>query len=103
MSLSALAQLYLLFAVALANLPFFSERVFGIWALQRRKPVWLRMLEWLCLGVFAGLSGRMLERNAVGDIHPQDWEFYAVGFFLFAVFAFPGIVWRYGRAWGSDR
>ncbi|MHC8441376.1 MAG: DUF2818 family protein [Candidatus Eutrophobiaceae bacterium] len=103
MTLSTLTYLYLLIAVVLANVPWVSKRVFGIWGFSRCKPVWLRLLEWLCLGVLVGALGRLFERNATGDVHAQDWEFYAVNFFLFAVFAFPGSVWRYGRHWGSER
>ncbi|MFM8233034.1 MAG: DUF2818 family protein [Candidatus Methylopumilus sp.] len=25
-------------------------------------------------------------------MHPQDWEFYTVTFFLFLVFSFPGFI-----------
>ncbi|MHC8441897.1 MAG: DUF2818 family protein [Candidatus Eutrophobiaceae bacterium] len=62
-----------------ANLPWASECVFGM----RRLVAHAGMAV---LGVLAGallLLGHLFERNATGDAHAQDWEFYAVGFFLF--------------------
>ena len=42
----------------------------------------------------AGGIGKALEAHA-GQIHPQDWEFYAVTAALFLTLAFPGFVYRY--------
>jgi hypothetical protein len=33
--------------------------------------------------------------NALGQIAPQGWEFYAVSGAMFLTLAFPGFVWRY--------
>ena len=78
----------------LANLPFFTERLFCTVSLARSKSLAWRLLE-LVLGYFlAGLAGLGLEHRA-GQISPQGWEFYAITAALFLTFAFPGFVYRY--------
>lgn len=77
------AILALIAGVALANLPFALLR--GSW---RRAAGWLfGYLLW------AGL-GALLAR-ALDPATPGGWEVQAVGLALFAVLAFPGIVWCY--------
>ncbi|WPB59091.1 DUF2818 family protein [Xylophilus sp. GOD-11R] len=86
--------LVLLTALLAANMPFVTERVLGLVALKRRKPVYARLLELLLLYCVAGGVGLFLEDRA-GQIAPQGWEFYAVTGALFLTLAFPGFVWRY--------
>jgi len=33
--------------------------------------------------------------SALGNVFPQNWEFFAITLTLFAVLAFPGFVFRY--------
>jgi len=87
-----------LFVLALvaANLPWISERVFFIIEPKRgEKSAWLRLLEWLVLYFVVGVLAAGMEYKLDGDIHPQDWEFYAVTACLFLVFAVPGFIYRY--------
>ena len=35
-----------------------------------------------------------LEKQAIGNIHPQGWEFYVVTFFLFIVLSSPGFIYK---------
>ena len=35
-----------------------------------------------------------VEKKSIGNVHSQDWEFYAVTFFLFLVFSFPGFIYK---------
>jgi len=86
---------YILLAVVSANLPWLSERRFLILFSQDGKSGWLRLLEWLVLYLLLGVIGLGLEYRINGDVHPQDWEFYAVTLSLFFVFAMPGFIWRY--------
>jgi len=86
---------YILLAVVSANLPWLSERRFLILSSQDGKSGWLRLLEWVVLYLLLGAIGFGLEYRINGDIHPQDWEFYAVTLSLFFVFAMPGFIWRY--------
>lgn len=96
MSLPALQWSLLALALVLANLPWLSQRCLLV--LQcAHKPVWMRFTEWLVLYFVVGGLVFLLEQRATGNVHPQDWEFYAVTLSLFLVFAFPGFVYRHVR------
>lgn len=96
MSVNLAVWLLLGIAVIAANLPWLSERfLFFIVPANGRKQFWMRLVEWLVLAVLIGLMAIGLERKATGGIHEQGWEFYAVGLFLFMVFAIPGFIWRH--------
>ncbi len=92
-----LLGLWLVLAVAAANLPWLSERWLFLIARRggRSKPFWLRLGEWgLLYGLVIGI-GLGFERKATGTNQPQDWEFYTVTLCLFAVGALPGFIYRY--------
>jgi hypothetical protein len=93
-SLTASIWLVIALAFAAANLPFFTERLFGLVSLRERKGLGLRLLEMLVLYFLVGGLGLLLEGRA-GQIAPQGWEFYAITGSLFLTLAFPGFVWRY--------
>lgn len=84
-------------AVAAANLPFLTRRIFFIAAPRGHgeKALAWRLLELVVLYFGVGLLARFLEAQAHGTAYPQNWEFYAVTLCLFVVFAFPGFVYRY--------
>lgn len=88
-----------LLALALfaANLPFINNRLyfFKAAATGKKKSVFIRLLELIVLYFVVGLVGLLLENKVNGQIHPQDWEFYAITFFMFLVFALPGFIYRY--------
>ncbi|MFT3720345.1 DUF2818 family protein [Pseudorhodoferax sp.] len=94
MAPDAAVWLVILAAVAAANLPFLSQRLFLVVRLSGGKSLALRLLELLVYYFLVGALGLLLERNA-GRIAPQGWEFYAVTGALFLTLAFPGFVWRY--------
>ena len=94
MSLTASVWLVILLALAAANLPFVSQRLFGLLPLRAPKSLAVRLAELLVLYFVVGGVGLLLEQRA-GQIAPQGWEFYAVTGSLFATLAFPGFVWRY--------
>lgn len=81
-------------ALVAANLPFLTERLFGIVPLKSPKSVGVRLAELVVLYFVVGLLGVLLEKRA-GQVTAQGWEFYAVTGALFLTFAFPGFVWRY--------
>jgi len=87
----------LLLALFSANLPFINNRLYliRIPAAGAKKPVWLRLLELVVLYFVIGAIGLLFEHKLNGQIHAQDWEFYAITFFMFVVFAFPGFIYRY--------
>jgi hypothetical protein len=86
--------LVLVLAFCAANLPFLTDRLFGVVPLRRPKNLAARLGELVVLYFAVGAIGLLLE-NRVGQIAPQRWEFYAVTGALFLTFAFPGFVWRY--------
>lgn len=82
-------------AVVLANLPFFTERVLFV----RRPAAGVKAFGWrlaeLVLLYFVTGGAAWLMEGRVGQVHKQNWEFYAVTASLFVVFAYPGFVYRY--------
>lgn len=90
--------LVILMAIGMANLPFFSERVFGVfpWRYKTLKPVWCRLLEALIGYGLVGLLAYGLERSR-GNVFEQGWAFYAITLCLFISFTYPGVVFRYLR------
>ena len=63
----------------------------------------MRLLEWLLLYMLVGLFGLGFEKKVTGESHLQDWEFYAVTFCLFLVFALPGFIYRHDLKKHLDR
>jgi len=90
------ASIWLLIALALAaaNLPFLTQRLFGLLRLRSPKSLALRLVELVVMYFVVGGVGLWLEQRA-GQISPQGWEFYAITGALFITLAFPGFVWRY--------
>jgi hypothetical protein len=90
-------EVSLLLAIALiaANLPFLLERLFFVKVpASGSKHLGWRLLELVVLYFVVGGIGLLFEKKG-GEIHQQDWEFYAVTASLFLVFAFPGFIYRY--------
>jgi len=79
-----------------ANLPFVTDRVFALIPAKRSKTLWVRLAELVVLYFVVGGVALLLEQ-AVGQIYPQRWEFYATTAALFLTLAFPGFVFRYLR------
>ncbi|MGB9990741.1 DUF2818 family protein [Pseudoduganella rhizocola] len=97
MDVGASSWLVILLGLAAANLPFFNDKVFAAvpWR-AGRKPFIVRLLELTALYFVVGGIGLALEAR-IGTVFPQNWEFYAISYCLFLVFAFPGFVVRYLR------
>ncbi|MFL9710322.1 DUF2818 family protein [Methylobacillus sp. Pita1] len=86
----------LLLALLAANLPWFSERLFYFIPLKsQRKALGWSLLELIVLYFAVGMMAIAVERGSIGQVAAQGWEFYAITFSLFIVFAFPGFVYRY--------
>ncbi len=87
--------LLLILAFIAANLPFLSERIFFIVKPKAvSKSFAWRLLELVVLFFVMGGVAWLLEAK-LGEVHKQNWEFYAVNVSLFVVFAYPGFVYRY--------
>ncbi len=87
--------LLLVLAFVAANLPFLVERIFFVIRPRAgsKNFAW-RLLELIVMFFVVGGIARLLESGG-GDVHKQNWEFYAVNAALFVVFAYPGFVYRY--------
>jgi uncharacterized membrane protein len=87
--------LLLILAFTAANLPFLVERIFLVVQPKTgsKNFAW-RLLELVVMFFMVGGIALLLE-GKLGDIHKQNWEFYAVNAALFVVFAYPGFVYRY--------
>ncbi|OMU10714.1 hypothetical protein AQ768_14035 [Burkholderia pseudomallei] len=96
--MSASGWFIVLFALAGANLPFLNQRLFAVVPLKSaaaaKKSAWIRIGEMIVLYLIVGALGFWLESRA-GNRFEQGWQFYAITFSLFVVFAFPGFTFQY--------
>jgi hypothetical protein len=99
----AAGWLIVLLALVGANLPFLNQKLFAVVPLKAaktaakkaiKKSMWIRIGEWLVLYFVAGALGFLFEAR-VGNRFEQGWQFYAITFSLFVVFAFPGFTFQY--------
>ncbi|HEX8786835.1 MAG TPA: DUF2818 family protein [Telluria sp.] len=108
MDISLASWLVIAVALALANLPFLNESVFGFIPLPAAKAggdtqgrahakhFVVRLLELFVLYFVVGGLAYLLE-SRIGNVFIQTWEFYAITACMFVVLAFPGFVLRYLR------
>jgi hypothetical protein len=87
---------YLLLCLALASLPWLSNRLFMVKALAY-KSAWLRLMEWAVYSFVALAAGWGLEWQLTGTLKDQDWEFFASTLFMFGIMSFPGFIWYQQR------
>ena len=96
MTLAAWSGWFLVLAFMLANLPWCSGRFLVVIDCKTAgKRPWMYMVEWMLLYLCVGGLALGLEYKTTGLVYPKGWEFYSVGFFIFLVFAFPGVVYRH--------
>ena len=81
-------------ALIAANLPFMSQRQLAVVKLTAGKNLAVRLAELVIMYFLVGGTALLLE-NRLGQIAPQNWEFYAITYFVFLVFAYPGFVYCY--------
>jgi hypothetical protein len=84
----------LVLAVLAANAPFLSQRWAIVGPRPENKGLGGRLLELIVAYLLVGAVALSFE-NALGQIAPQTWEFYAVTATMFITLAFPGFVYRY--------
>ncbi|SAL38957.1 membrane protein [Caballeronia peredens] len=101
--MSAAGWFIVLLALVGANVPFLNQRLFAVVPLRLAEPAgrrtakksaWIRIGELVILYFVVGALGFMLEARA-GNRFDQGWQFYAITFSLFVVFAFPGFTYQY--------
>ena len=93
--MSVAGWVIVLLALVGANVPFLNQRLFAVAPLgAAKKSAWLRIVELIVLYFAVGAIGFYLEARA-GNRFDQGWQFYAITFCLFLVFAFPGFTFQY--------
>lgn len=93
--MTLIALLFYVLAIIAANLPFLTDRILFIrQPANGHKAFGWRLLEWGLLYGLLGLFARLLEAQRT-PVHEQGWAFYVITLSLFAVFAWPGFVWKY--------
>ncbi|CAI8692051.1 DUF2818 family protein [Burkholderia sp. MS455] len=93
--MSAAGWFIVLLALVCANLPFLNQRLFAVVPFgAAKKSAWVRIGELIVLYFVVGALGFWLESRA-GNRFEQGWQFYAITFSLFIVFAFPGFTFQY--------
>ncbi len=95
MSVEFAVNLLLITAIVLANVPWLlSNRVF-IFVTVNTKSIWVGLIEWFSYFILMGLISTLLEEKVMGHVKEQGWEFYTINLFMFAIFSFPGFIYRY--------
>ena len=94
--LNTIIIIFLFVAFIAANLPWISERLFGVIELKTgSKSVWMAILEWFIMYLLIGMVALGIEKKFTSDVYSQGWEFYASTLCLFLVFALPGFIYRF--------
>lgn len=95
MSLDFAVWVLIFTAIVFSNIPWlFSGKLF-LFLPKANKSVFITLVEWLCNYLFIAGLAYFLENNTLGNVQQQGWEFYAVTFFMFVIFAFPGFIYRF--------
>jgi len=89
------ATLLIIIFIVIANLPWFTERVFLVYLMKEKKPVLIRLIELFIYYFACLLIAIAAEINFSGDVFPQTWEFFVTTFCLFLVLSVPGVIYRY--------
>ncbi len=100
MNTDSAALLWFAAGFVLANLPFVTERWFGLVPMRaasdgalQAKGHGVRLVE-LLVGYGLMLVIGFAMEEGLGARQAQTWNFYAISGLLFLVMAFPGFVWR---------
>jgi hypothetical protein len=81
-------------ALSMTNLPFSTDRVFGVISLRRGKRLWVYLMEFALTYLILAVTAYALEARE-GMVFVQGWQFYAITVALLVVFSFPGFVFRF--------
>lgn len=82
----------LLLMLFFANLAWVSNKWLGLYGAVHH--LWQRFAE-LLVAYFIMIGVAILvERNVMGQVWPQGWEFYSITLALFIVLSFPGFIYR---------
>lgn len=87
--------LIVLLALLILNSLWFSPRFLFVVPLKQAKSMAWGLLELLCWYFILGGLARFAEWQSLGQLAPQNWEFYAITVCLLLVFSAPGFIVRY--------
>tara|TARA_B110000967_G_C18802361_1_gene519191 strand:- start:755 stop:1033 length:279 start_codon:yes stop_codon:yes gene_type:complete len=85
--------LIILSALLLANLPWLTNN-FLFFIQKPKKSNFFIFFELIVFYFIFGIFLLFIEKQTMGNIHNQGWEFYIITFFLFLVFSFPGLIYK---------
>lgn len=87
--------LILFIALLLANLPWFSEKLFYVYPIKGNKKhlAWC-LFELVVLYFVTIIIFFTVEKTLFGQSLKQGWEFYAITVCLYIVLTFPGFVYK---------
>jgi len=88
--------LLILLALLSANLPWFSNQYFFfITPKSGKKATFPFVVEWLLMYILVAIIAALIEIKVQGFIQPKTPEFFVITLCLFAVFAFPGLIYKF--------
>lgn len=85
--------LILLFFI-IANIPWFTQRFMLGFKFAKGKTAFMRLVEVVVFYLLSLVIAGMSEMRFSGDIHPQQWEFFATTFCAFLVLSVPGLIYH---------
>ena len=93
MGIDAAQGALLAIAVVAANYPFFNGRFLAFYKPKQKGMGW-EFLEWLAMFALVGVLAYFTEART-SEPHDQKLSFWVIVVCLFALFAFPGFVYRH--------
>ena len=85
--------LIIISSLFLANIPWMTNSFFLIFK-PIKKGFFLIFAELVIFYFLIGGFFMLIEKENIGNIHKQEWEFYVITFCLFIVFSFPGFIYK---------
>jgi len=80
-------------AITAANAPFLTTFIWLKPTSNKTKSIAWSFLEWFCM--YAGIIAlSIFLESRLGLVQPKNWIFWTITLSVFAVFAFPGFVYR---------
>lgn len=95
MSVDNAVNLLLITSIVLANIPWILGQRLFIFIKVAEKSFWVNLIEWSTYFMLMAIISYHLEQKVMGHVKTQEWEFYTINLFMFAIFSFPGFIYRY--------
>lgn len=95
MTVDNAVTLLLITSIVLANVPWILSNKIFMFITVKTKSIWTNLAEWFIYFILMGFISFLLEEKVMGHVKEQEWEFYVINLFMFAIFSFPGFIYRY--------